>query len=238
MDSSFIVVSGHADAQDVIQALRNGARNFLQKPYSLAELEQSILTEVRQLREYRAHEAAEARERALDRCVVAVERLAYKIPNDLNWVTPLAFRLVGMLGAEFVERNDIKMNVALGLIEMITNAIEHGNLGVDGKEKIALKTKSERDYKAELERRASTEPYSKRYVHIVCSLDSEKAQFEISDEGKGFDVSKLPDPTNPENLFAPSGRGILLTRAFLDDVKFSRRGNSVTLVKYRGGRRA
>jgi len=235
-DAAFIVVSGHADAEDIIEALRNGARNFLQKPYALGELEQSILTEVRLRREYRAHQVVEARERALDRCVVAVERLAYKIPNDLSWVSPLAFRLVGMLGTEFAEREDIKMNIALALIEMITNAIEHGNLAVDGKEKIALKTKGEGDYMAELERRASLEPFRSRTVRIVCSMDADKAQFEISDEGTGFDVANLPDPTNPENLFSPSGRGVLLTRAFLDDVRYNRAGNSVTLVKFRARR--
>jgi CheY-like chemotaxis protein len=232
-DASFIVVSGHADAGDVIEALRGGARNFLQKPYSLAELEQSIRNEVRQLREFRAHQVAEARERALDSCLVSVQRLAYRIPNDLSWVSPLAFRLVGLLGPEFAQRPDLKLNVALGLMEIVTNAIEHGNLGVGGKEKIELKSKGERLYRAELERRAALEPYRSRHVLILCSVDSEKAVFDISDEGTGFDVNALPDPTNPENLFSPSGRGILLTRAFLDEVQFSRRGNSVTLIKYR-----
>lgn len=232
-DASFIVVSGHADAGDVIEALRNGARNFLPKPYSLGELEQSIRTEARQLREFRAHQAAEARDRALDNCVVSVDRLTYQIPNDLTWVSPLAFRLVGLLGSAFADRPDLKLNVALGLVEIITNAIEHGNLGVGAKEKVDLKSRGDRAYRAELERRAAIEPYSTRHVHIACSVDTEKVEFEISDEGAGFDVSRLPDPTNPENLFSPSGRGLLLTQAFLDEVRFNRRGNSVTLVKYR-----
>jgi CheY-like chemotaxis protein len=233
IEASFIVVSGHADAGDVIQALRNGARNFLQKPYPLNELEQSIVSEVKQLREFRAHQVAQARERELDRLVVSVERLAFGVPNDLSWVSPLAFRLVGLVGAGFSDRQDVKMNVALGLIEMITNAIEHGNLGVGGREKIELKSKGGSDYEEELKRRASTEPYRSRQVHVTCSMDADRVVFQIADEGKGFDVSRLPDPTDPENLFAPSGRGILLTRAFMDEVHYEAHGNQVTLIKYR-----
>ncbi|MBY0456810.1 MAG: ATP-binding protein, partial [Gemmataceae bacterium] len=48
-----------------------------------------------------------------------------------------------------------------------------------------------------------------------------------------FDVAALPDPTDPENLARASGRGLLLMRSFLDDVRFNPAGNKVTLVKVR-----
>jgi anti-sigma regulatory factor (Ser/Thr protein kinase) len=43
----------------------------------------------------------------------------------------------------------------------------------------------------------------------------------------------LPDPTDPENLLKVSGRGILLMRTFMDEVRFNDRGNEVTMVKRR-----
>jgi anti-sigma regulatory factor (Ser/Thr protein kinase) len=55
----------------------------------------------------------------------------------------------------------------------------------------------------------------------------------MRDEGPGFDPKELPDPTDPENLLKLSGRGILLMRTFMDDVKFNDRGNEVTMVKRR-----
>ena len=55
----------------------------------------------------------------------------------------------------------------------------------------------------------------------------------MEDEGKGFDFRNLPDPTLPENLFLPSGRGLLLARAFLDEVRFEGQGNVVVLIKRR-----
>ena len=54
--------------------------------------------------------------------------------------------------------------------------------------------------------------------------------FVIRDEGPGFDVSKLPDPTDPANLEKRSGRGLLLMRAFMAEVKHNARGNELTLV--------
>lgn len=42
--------------------------------------------------------------------------------------------------------------------------------------------------------------------------------FTIQDEGKGFDPSKLPDPTSPENIGEPNGRGVYLMRQFAHDI--------------------
>jgi len=53
----------------------------------------------------------------------------------------------------------------------------------------------------------------------------------IEDEGQGFDLESVPDPTAEENLEADHGRGILLMRVYMDEVVYSQKGNRVTLVK-------
>ena len=59
-------------------------------------------------------------------------------------------------------------------------------------------------------------------------------ELELSlDEGQGFDPTKLPDPTDPANLEMASGRGILLMRTFMDEIKYNDKGNIVTLIKRR-----
>ena len=55
----------------------------------------------------------------------------------------------------------------------------------------------------------------------------------VEDEGPGFDPAAVPEPTAPENLDKPSGRGLLLMRHFLSSVEHNRRGNAVTLRKRR-----
>ena len=56
-------------------------------------------------------------------------------------------------------------------------------------------------------------------------------EFVIRDEGPGFDLSGLPDPTDPENLAKVSGRGLLLINAFMDEVRHNDQGNEITMVK-------
>ena len=54
--------------------------------------------------------------------------------------------------------------------------------------------------------------------------------FEITDEGKGFDYTAVPDPTDAAHLELPHGRGILLMRSYADDITYNDRGNQVRLT--------
>jgi CheY-like chemotaxis protein len=235
-DVGFIVVSGHADTADVIQALRAGARNFLRKPYSLEDLEEALAAEVRNARIIRESREQADRTRDLERFVIGIDAVRLRIPTDLIWVNPLAFRIASLIGAASICGEDSQLNVALGLIEMLTNAIEHGNLEITGEEKVALMQNGEVRYIAELRRRAQEEPYRSRHISVVLQIDPDQATIEIEDEGPGFDTTNLPDPDDLERLFTPSGRGILLTRAYLDEVTYNANGNGVRLVKRRESR--
>ncbi|MCC6660394.1 MAG: ATP-binding protein [Phycisphaerales bacterium] len=60
----------------------------------------------------------------------------------------------------------------------------------------------------------------------------------VEDTGPGFDPAGVPDPTLEENLERPSGRGLMLMRAYMTSVTFNERGNRVTLVYRRPAGRA
>jgi len=64
-------------------------------------------------------------------------------------------------------------------------------------------------------------------------MDAAAAVFAVRDEGPGFDVSGIPDPTDPENMLKPSGRGLLLIRTFMDEATHNAAGNEITLVRRR-----
>ena len=66
-------------------------------------------------------------------------------------------------------------------------------------------------------------------VTFECSIDSTSARFEVSDEGPGFDISSVPDPTDEANLEIPSGRGLLLMREYMTQVEFVPPGNRVRM---------
>ena len=97
---------------------------------------------------------------------------------------------------------EIIFAVRLSLEEALTNAIRHGNLGDTTKK-----------------------------IQVRYRVDSEAVEVFIGDEGKGFDPKNVPDPTFPDRLECPSGRGIMLMRAYMNEVVYNDRGNEVRLVK-------
>ena len=96
---------------------------------------------------------------------------------------------------------EIYGNILIALSEAVNNAISHGNANVFEKNTL-----------------------------VVSSLEKKKLVFTITDEGKGFDFSQLPDPTAPENIEKPQGRGIFLMNHLSDGVTFEEPGNKVEII--------
>ena len=99
--------------------------------------------------------------------------------------------------------DDIYGNIMVAVTESVNNAIRHGN-------------KSDK----------------KKNVHLTLSLNDNLIRFIIKDEGIGFDYHNLPDPTAPENIDKPSGRGIFLMKHLSDEVTFKNEGSEVELCFY------
>jgi serine/threonine-protein kinase RsbW len=70
-----------------------------------------------------------------------------------------------------------------------------------------------------------------KYVHIRCCCKRDEVSVAVKDEGRGFDINKVADPTAPENMGSIHGRGILLMKAFMDDVRFEEGGAVVRMRK-------
>lgn len=73
---------------------------------------------------------------------------------------------------------------------------------------------------------------NKRII-INYDVNARQTVIRIRDEGGGFDPNLVPDPTAPDRVSLPNGRGIMLMRAYVDQVAFNDRGNEVQLVKER-----
>ena len=99
--------------------------------------------------------------------------------------------------------DDVYGNVMIAVTESVTNAIAHGNKGEKSKA-----------------------------VSLTMHLDESSLKFTVLDQGEGFDFHDLPDPTSPENLDKPGGRGIFLMKNLCDEVNFTTKGNSVELIFY------
>jgi serine/threonine-protein kinase RsbW len=72
-------------------------------------------------------------------------------------------------------------------------------------------------------------------VRVNFNLTEDRLTIQVADEGDGFDPTAVPDPLSPEGLLRPSGRGIFLMRAIMDEVHFRHLspGAEITLVKHR-----
>jgi serine/threonine-protein kinase RsbW len=84
--------------------------------------------------------------------------------------------------------------IELTISESMINAIQHGNKA-DPAKQATLKISSSGDA-----------------IEII-----------VEDEGKGFTLDRIADPTDKANLLKPSGRGILIIRSFMDEVDLSQR---------------
>jgi serine/threonine-protein kinase RsbW len=70
-----------------------------------------------------------------------------------------------------------------------------------------------------------------KLVRITAEVSTKEARFTIEDEGEGFNVAEIPDPTDAENLFKTSGRGVLIIHNVMDEVRYNERGNRLEMIK-------
>jgi len=123
-----------------------------------------------------------------------------KIGSDLKYM-PQVEGLIDEVCADFNLNEDHYGNILIAVTEAVNNAIIHGN-------------QNEEDKK----------------VRIEAVQQKKNVIFSIEDEGNGFDFNDLPDPTAPENIEKPDGRGIFLMKNLSDEVTFESDGSKVSIT--------
>ena len=129
------------------------------------------------------------------------ETLILELPNDIAAIEGAVDRVVEHCAPAGLDRRRLLFNFRVGLTEAISNAMLYGNSGDPGKR-----------------------------VRVELRTFPGQVRVRVSDQGDGFDPETVPDPRLPENLILPDGRGVFLMRALMDEVRFNRTGNAVTLV--------
>ena len=216
-----ILMTAHGSEEIAAAALRAGAASYVPKrnlKHDLADALRVVLTAV---------EAVQQREQVREFLEESTSRfvLGYS-PGGAQAL--ISYLQDGLNRVNFCGQSTL-LRLSTALTEAINNAIDHGNLELDS----ALRKAEGDAYRRLGNERAQQHPYCDRRVRITTKLTPSEVEFVIRDEGPGFDLSQLPNPTDPENLLKASGRGIMLMNAFSDDVKFNDRGNEVTLIKRR-----
>lgn len=159
---------------------------------------------------------------------VVAERTHLQVPSRPEWIAPTVdyLKQKAVLCGACPEERAGKVLVALH--EAITNAVVHGNLEVASE----LKEEGESTFAEVLAARAADPAYSSRLVEIEMDYDGDRCRWSITDQGRGFDVAGWlgRNQDDPEAFLRPSGRGILMMKAFLDGVEFEAGGRRIVLT--------
>jgi serine/threonine-protein kinase RsbW len=122
-----------------------------------------------------------------------------KIPSDMSNIFR-AENLIESLSEKLELGAEIIGNISVVIVEAVSNAIQHGN-----KNDIT------------------------KIVHLEYVINEDNLTFVIKDEGEGFEVDSVPDPTLPENLENIKGRGIFLIKHLADAVSYENRGSVIKI---------
>lgn len=221
-DVPVVLVTGQDDASLAHQALRQGAASYVPK----SQLADKLLETVEQVLSMRDADKDD------DRIVHATTNTRYRfeLENDPSLIAPLVNRVQqGMVNMQLCSPTQ-RMHIGIALEEAIINAMYHGNLELP-QHRLAEVRRHLHDgtVSSVVEERRQLEPYSNRRVHVAADLTRKRAQFVVGHQGKGFDVSQMPEASG-EAIDSDQGRGLVLIQTFMDEVVFSESGNEMKMT--------
>ena len=155
----------------------------------------------------------------------------FRVPTRCELIPVLRDRLLQGLREYHVVKGTRENHFCMALEEALNNAFYHGNLEISSE----LKEDGSSRFIELAAERELLSPWCRRCVRVIEMVSAFGLWITISDEGSGFNVQAALDRCNdPESLLA-SGRGLLMMRAFSDELFFNSAGNEVNLVLYAEG---
>jgi anti-sigma regulatory factor (Ser/Thr protein kinase) len=127
--------------------------------------------------------------------------LEWSLPSEVTAISPFVDKLMLLLRNCGCVCEGVS-DVEIALREALANAIVHGN-----------------------------HEDRRKQVHVICRCEPEEVSIAVKDEGNGFDIDTVPDPTAPENVGSVHGRGIHVMKALMDEVRFEEGGVVVHMRK-------
>lgn len=214
-----ILMTAQGSEEIAVQALASGAASYVPKSRLARELASTVDTVLATSRAQRHH----AR---MMECVTR-NHWTFVLDNDPSLIPAIVDHLQQHITRFKLCDETGRIRTAIALEEALLNALYHGNLEVGSE----LRESDTRQYYALAEERRGEEPYRSRTIHFDATLNAQEMTFVVRDAGPGFDPRNVPDPTDPANLERASGRGLMLIRAFMDNVRHNDRGNEITMIK-------
>ena len=211
-----VLMTAHGSEVIAAQALANGAASYVPK----SDLAQNLVETVTHIL---AMSAADSRYRKLIECSVRTE-FEFQLENDPQLIGPLVDLVQQMMSSMRVFDAATRVRIGVALEQAVYNSMVRGNLEIS-RDDHGL---SDRQQIAE---RLNQPGYRERMVHLTFCVNRERVQFDIHDQGPGFDTSQVPDRGSPDSIREGGGRGLVLMTNFMDEVSFSDGGRQLTMLK-------
>lgn len=218
-----ILMTGKGSETIAVEALRYGAASYVPKRQLAQMLVETVQRVLVAAGEHRKKKSLMQRLTSMN--------CRFVLNNDPVLLTSLVSHIQGLLRDMDVLTESERLRSGVALEEALLNAAFHGNLEVSSE---LRETDHVQFYKLARER-SEAAPYKDRSIYIDVEISVIGLRYVIRDEGPGFDLASLPDPTDPANIERPCGRGLLLMRTFMDEVSYNDVGNQVTMIKRPAG---
>lgn len=221
-----LMISGYRTRENTLEALKLGAIGFIKKPFSLNDVLKNLKLVLNTSKS----------KKELGPILPYLKRGNMEFVFKTGEISSdkVSLYLATHLGEMgFIEGYRIS-TVALAFNEVLINAIEHGNLElpvnyfVEGGE-----TNNDKESLADLKNQRLKDPqYAGRNIIVKYTFENNETQVTIRDEGKGFDTARIMSflETDSPTLTDEIGRGLLLVKYAVDQVRFNETGNEVTLT--------
>lgn len=208
-----VLLTAASGAQDMMEGFQAGASYYLTKP-----LDPDMLLAVVKVAVAEALGVAEIRdqlrEEELGLRLMVEARFEYRTMLE-------AKRLAALIAHSYPDPD----RVLVGLIELLSNAVEHGNLGITYEDKGALIESNGLDQ--EIARRLGLPEYRDKVAILHLTRTPQMLEVHIKDEGEGFDFQRYLE-FHPDRAFDAHGRGIAMARhTAFDELEYLGRGNEV-----------
>ncbi len=213
MNRPVILQTAMAAKEEVLEGMRAGAYYYLTKPFEETMLQSVIATAIEDRKRYKqVVDESELFGRTFDfLCDARFQIQTINAARDLATALSNAFPDPG--------------RVVIGLLEILINAVEHGNLGITYDEKSELKENG--SWEEEVNRRLADPINQDKFVEVSFKRELQGVRAVIKDQGKGFDWQPYLE-MDPSRVFDSHGRGIAMSRMIsFDSTEFRGCGNEV-----------
>ena len=211
-----ILMTAQGSEDIAAQALRRGAASYVPKRRLADDLPATVERILNGSFEDRAHSQIMH--------YLESNESVFVLANDLVAIHALVDHFREMLRCLPLGDETERLRVGVALEEALRNAYYHGNLEISTAGNNATREQI-------AGQRLDEVPYRDRHIRVTAKVSRIDATFIIRDDGPGFDVSTLPSGEDLPADDHAAGRGVVLMRSIMDEVRYNAAGNEVTLVK-------